>query len=375
MQGKGYNVNRLSTSISLAAAVGALAGPALAELRYTNDSGGDVLLYGQFNPAYLSFDDGEETTDEFVDSSHSVSRVGLWVTQPFDSNVFTFNFETNLGIRASDSVSQTYTPSFFDWQRTSIRKVDFALKTANAGKFYLGQGSMATDGVADGDFSEAGLAIYNSIGDTAGGFFFRGTDGVLSSVTVGDAYPNFDGGRRGRIRYDTPDFNGFYFSAAAGQEILSETNSDDYYDAALRYSNKFGTTKIQGAIGFSRRAQDNGDDIDQTMGSISFLLDSGLNFAFAAGSQQDGGSYGYGKLGYIANMFQIGRTLVAVDYYDGSDMTSDGSDSTSYSIGAVQEFAEYNVEAYFGYRIYELSEVTTEYQEASSIFFGARWSF
>lgn len=363
------------SNISVVAVLVAVAGaPALAEFKYDNSSGGSVRLYGQFDPAYLSFDDGVSTTSEIVDNTNSNSRVGLDLHQPFGANTFRFNFETALGLRASAGVSQTNTPSGLDWERTNIRKVDFSFETASYGTFSAGQGSMATDGAAESDFSGTTLVTYSSIPDTAESFQFRTSAGALSGITIGDNFSNFDGGRRGRVRYDSPTFSGFTVSAAWGTEILAENNDDDFMDIALRYAGEFGSIKLQSAVGFSRR-DSGGTDRDDTIGSISMLHASGFNATLALGDREGAGDYRYSKLGYIGNWLSVGSTALSVDYYDGSDTISSGSSSESVGIGVVQKIDSANLEVYLGYRTYELSESTQSYQDASSILFGTRLKF
>lgn len=364
----------LRTSIISAAVVGAAALPAQAELKYDNNSGGSVTIYGQFNPTFQSVDDGVTSTSNLVDNSHSNSRVGLWVRQPMGSGTFTFNFETALGLRASDSVTQTFTPKGVDWSRTNLRKIDFAYDTGTYGKFYLGQGSMATDGVADTDFSGTSLVLYNGIGDTAGSFTFRTSAGVLSTVSIGSVTSSFDGGRRGRVRYDSPNFSGFSVSVAAGEEVLASNSNDKFYDIALRYANDFGGGKVVGGFGFSRRDR-NGVDQDDTFGSFSVLLDSGFNVSMAAGSRESDQDYIYGKLGYKGDWFSFGQTALAVDIYEGANFSTSGSSTSVYGIGAVQKIDSLNMEAYLGLRSYEFSEVATSYQDVDSVLFGARWKF
>lgn len=351
--------------------------PALAELKYDNDSGGSVRLYGQFDPAYLSFDDGVTTTGKFVDNANSNSRVGLDLIQPYGASTFRFNFETALGLRQSSGMSQTHTPSVVNWQRTNIRKVDFSLKNDSYGTFYAGQGSMATDGVAENDMSGTTLATYSSIGDTAGSFEFRDANGNLSGVSISDVFSDLDGGRRGRIRYDTPTFGGgFTVALAYGEEVLASNNNDKYTDIALKYANTFGDYKVKGAVGFSRRDR-NGTNQDDTIGSVSVLHTSGVSFGLAAGSRKDGGDYAYGKVGYQGKWLSVGKTALSIDYFDGSDFNTGlatSSSSKSIGIGAVQTFDRIRGEAYLGYRTYELSDSTaTTYQDASSILFGIRW--
>ncbi|KAE9631600.1 porin [Parasedimentitalea maritima] len=363
---------RTSTLSAVVAGIAAL--PVQAEMKYDNNSGGFVSIYGQFNPAFQMVDDGVGSTSNLVDNSHSNTRVGIWVNQPLGSGTFTFNFETALGLRASDSVSQTFTPKGVDWSRTNLRKIDFAYDSGTYGKFYLGQGSMATDGIADTDYSGTSLVLYNGIGDTAGSFTFRSSAGAMSSVSISSVTSSFDGGRRGRVRYDSADFSGFSISLAAGEEILDSNSNDKFYDVALRYANEFSGGKFTGGFGFSRRDR-NGVDRDDTFGSFSVLLDSGFNVSMAVGSRDTGEDYVYGKLGYKGDWFAIGQTALGVDLYDGSNFNTSGSSTRVFGIGAVQNIDSVNMEAYLGLRSYEFSEVTTSYRDIESVLFGARWKF
>ncbi|MEP1929895.1 MAG: hypothetical protein ABJJ37_01285, partial [Roseibium sp.] len=261
-----------------------------------------------------------------------------------------------------------------NWQRTDIRKVDFSFKTANYGTFSAGQGNMATDGAAETDLSGTTLVNYSSVPDTAGSFEFRTSAGALSGITIGDNFSNFDGSRRGRVRYDSPTFSGFRVSAAWGKEILAENNDDEFMDVALRYANEFGKIKLAGAVGISRR-DSNGTDRDDTIGSISMLHDTGFNATLALGDREGAGDYRYGKVGYIGNWLSAGTTALSVDYYDGSDTISSGSSSESFGFGVVQRIDSVRLEVYLGYRTYELSETTQSYQDASSVLFGTRLKF
>jgi len=363
-------------NLSLVAIAASLAMPAAAdELKYENGSGGSVLLYGQLDPAYLSFDDGVSRTSEVVDNTNSNSRVGLWLRQSYGENEFTFNFETALGLRPSAGLSQNFTPKGVNWQRTSIRKVDFAYRTARYGTFSAGQGSMATDGVATVDLSGTTVATYASIPFTAGAFRFRTSAGVLSARTIGGAFGSFDGGRLGRVRYDSPGFNGFTVSASFGEQILAQNVDFETRDIALRYAGEFGDFRVKGAIGYAEIELAGGVEREDTIGSVSVLHSSGFNATLASGKRTSAGSYGYGKLGYQAQWFGVGKTALSVDYYRGSDRVSAGSTSTSYGFGAVQKFDKQRVEAYLGYRTYELSETAVSYRDASSVLFGARWKF
>ena len=368
-------IKSIPIRLSLVAFAVSLAMTAVAQMNFDNASGGSVLLYGQLNPAYLSFDDGVSSTSAIVDNSHSNSRVGIWVRQPFGENQFSFNFETALGLRPSARLSQNFTPKGINWQRTSIRKADFALKTPNYGTFSAGQGSMATDGVAEVDLSGTTLVTYVSVPDGPGAFRFRTTAGVLSARTIGGAFGDFDGGRRGRVRYDTPSFNGFTVSASYGNEILVSAANLNTRDIAIRYAGDTGEFQMKGALGYSRTKLGTGATFNDTIGSFSLLHASGFNATVAAGNRSTAGNYAYGKLGYQAQWFAFGKTALSVDYYRGSDRVSVGSKSAAIGFGAVQKFDNARVEAYLGYRTYDLSETAVAYLDASSVLFGARWKF
>jgi hypothetical protein len=357
---------------------GALAGiglPAHAEFKYENDTGFTASFYGQFNPAYVTVDDGVSSYEKLVDNAHSNSRVGVWLRQLYGANRFSFNFETGLGLRPSSLVTQGFAPKALNWQRANIRKADFSLETESFGTFFAGQGSMSHDGAAQVDFSGTTLVTYVSIGDTAGAYRFRTDAGTLSTSAITLAMPDFDGGRRGRVRYDTPEFGGLTVSVSWGKEILIKASDLESRSIAMRYAGEIGDLKLSSALAYAQIKPGNGPRRDDLVGSLSILHASGLNVSMASGSRKNSGSYGYVKLGYRAGWFSVGETALSVDYYRGRGISSSGSRSTSVGFGAVQSFDNADLDAYFGYQSYGLDEVTANYQDASSVIAGVRWKF
>jgi hypothetical protein len=356
----------------------AFAGPAMAEMSYDNNSGGSVLLYGQINPAIQSVNDGGQTETNLVDSAHSNTRVGVNVQQPFGDNNFAFKFETALGAPSSDAHSQSNQPSW-TWNRTKLRHIDLSL-AGRYGTFSAGQGNMATDGVAQSDLSGTTLTTYVALNDTAGGFKFRNSDGTLSDINISSLNSDFDGSRKGRVRYDSPNFNGFGVAVAYGREILSEApnaSKDDYYDIGVTYKRSYDSVQVAAAVGHSQRKRDAGSTDKNTLGSVALLFGSGFNLTAAAGSQSNGGNYAYGKVGYQANWFQSGSTSIAVDYYNGKDFNSGLTDDKfqSYGLGVVQRIERYNVDGYLGFRNYDAKATGESYQKINSYLLGARWRF
>ena len=375
------NEMKMKSKLSSVAAVlvATTAIPAAAEMKYENNSGGYVLLYGQFNPAIISVDDGQDTDTRLLDNDLSNSRVGLRLMQPFGQNEFTFRFESALGLPNSTEWSQLGT-NFSGWTREDIRFVDFGLK-GGWGKFSAGQGSMASDGASETDLSYVGTALYSFTNDENSGFFYRGTNGALSNITVGDSSSNFDGSRRGRVRYDTPDFSGFSASFAYGQNILSSSDDDDYYDMAVNYNNTFaGGVEFAASVAYAVRDFDNGSgNREDTIGSASVMLPSGFSFTAAAGTRdnvsgQSDPSFWYTKIAYESDWVSWGKTGVGIDYYDGSDFNTDGSSTESWGIAVVQRIDSINTDAYLKYRNHDFDDGTS-FDKNEAWVLGARWKF
>ena len=292
-----------------------------------------------------------------------------------NQNRLRFNFETGLGILNTSETNQIDNPDWIDWQKTDIRKLEGVFEGA-WGSIWLGQGSMASDGAAEVDNSGTSLAGYVNLADTAGSYLFRDGE-TLSGIDIGDAFKDFDGGRRFRLRYDTPDFAGFTVSAAYGEEVLDSENDNTYYDLAVRYGIANEVIEFDAALAYSWE-DDEDDTVEQLIASGSLThVPTGLNLTLAAGDRQDeGGGYGYIKIGWNGDLLRYGSTAFAVDYYDGSDFVTSGSESASWGAQAVQNFDDWGLEAYLGYRVYSYDDNSeADYQDVSAMLVGARWKF
>ena len=103
---------------------------------------------------------------------------------------------------------------------------------------------------------------------------------------------------------------------------------------------------------------------------------SGLNATVAAGKNINGDTqYVYAKAGILRDWFSVGSTAVSVEYYDGNDFGSVGSESTSYGLSAVQKIDQLSLEIYASYRTFELTDTTNTYQDLDAAIFGARFRF
>lgn len=332
--------------------------------------------YGQLHFGLQSFDDGQLRTTNFVDISNANSRIGFYVQPTESGDGLSFQFETGLGFRPSSSTSQIYAPEFSDWSRRELRQVQVIYK-GGIGTVRLGQGSMPLDGAAESDLGGTVVVAKSTIPEANGDYIFRTAGGALSGVTIGDTFDNFDGARRMRVRYDTPEFSGFSLAVAYGKEVLKSGDDKDYYDIALRYDQTFDSIKVTAALG-TAFARGTTNTVRTTVGSLSVLdTRNGLNGTIALGMNADtGDEYVYLKGGWNTNLLPYGDTKFVAEGFLGNDYLTAGSRSSMWGIGVIQNIDSAGLEAYLGYRAFTYEDSSpTEYQDSNAIQLGARWRF
>lgn len=336
-----------------------------------------IQVYGQINEGILVFDDGEESTNYgLVGNANSSNRLGITSNTDFDSgwNMFS-NIEFEYVPHRSSVLDQTdKNAADYGFDKTNFRKIEIALDHERYGKLWLGQGSMASDGSAEVDFSGTGVISYSAVSDIGGGLF-RLDDGTLSDISTNGAYNNYDGlSRKMRVRYDTPSFSGFTLKTSYGQDVLNDEDAS-LYDVAATYEGDYDTIKVGAAIAY---AHNDGNDADIVSGSVSGLhTPTGLSLTFAGASHDTDrdSTYGYAKLGLEREFFSVGSTAFAIDYYSGKDITIEGSDSSSYAFAMVQNVDNWNSQWYVGIRQYSYDDEDGEYEDGLSTMAGLRVRF
>ncbi len=213
--------------------------------------------------------------------------------------------------------------------------------------------------------------------DGFGSFFFRGGNGDLTNVTIGQVNNSFDGARRFRLRYDTPIINGVMLSTSYGRNILTSGDDTDYYDAAIRWSGDIGDFAVRSAIGYQWLDDPNGANTERLAGSATVLhTPTGLNFSVSAGKQIDGADYVWTRAGWRTDFSAIGTTSLSVDYYYGRDFLSEGARTENYGVYAVQSINSVSIDLYAGWRRFTYSDrLGGTYQDADGILIGARAFF
>ena len=133
------------------------------------------------------------------------------------------------------------------------------LKSDHLGKVGVGLQSSASDNAAILVDGSGSLVPANWVMFDYNGFLLRnkgsGTISALNWQTVGGfcyggggAGGDCFGAPRDSVRYDSPTFAGFSFSASWGE--------DDFWDVAARYSGEFNGFKLAAAVAYSQWSQD-----------------------------------------------------------------------------------------------------------------------
>ena len=333
-----------------------------------------INIYGQVNRAIMYVDDGENSDTYFVDNSHSSTRLGIKgsvaANDEFSAGL---KFETEYRSNASSVINHD-DESISDG-KFKERHMDIFLATKTYGKFSLGQGDSASNGSSEVDLSGTTLAGYSDISNMGGSFeFFVGS--TSSTTAIKDVTNNMDGlSRRDRVRYDSPSF--------AGLRVSGSVTEKSGQDISLRYSKKFGVLKVSAAAAYSDPGA-NDDSVDNTVnGSISALMDNGLNLTVAAGKQEldnpaagvEDPQYFYVKVGYQAKLFEVGSTSFSFDYANHEDV-KDGYEADIWGVQVVQALKAWGSEIYAGFRNNEIDDDTiTDFDDIKVVMSGVRVKF
>jgi hypothetical protein len=384
------------TITCLAASGAAAQGIPKIETEFAN--GGKLRFYGQINKGFLSYDDGQVSESyNFIDNNNSNTRAGLTYGVGIGDGwdyLGTLEIQyapvstTNQGLDRATGLPRNTPASAFEFTNANIRQIDNRFTNETYGVFYLGQGNMASNDTVKVDFSGTTVIAGVAVQDSAGGQLLRQEDGVLSSRNIGNAFNDYNGlGRRVRIRYDTPSFNGFVFRTSYGQNQLGTnplTQDDPLYDIALAYTGEAGDFRYGAQTSYSWNDIQSTDRTTTILnGSASILhTPTGLNLTIAGAGQDtevNTQSYYYVKGGWIGDLVAWGKTAVSIDYYDGTNVLAVGSTSRSTGLAVVQNVTAWNTELWATYRTYEVSNenglASSNYQDSNALFFGARFRF
>jgi len=351
----------------------------------------DVQLYGQINRALLYADDGNDSYLYHVDNDVSGTRFGMKAKAKASEGLTVgAKFEVEIQSNASNNVNQN-TPNE-GGANFKERHMDVYIDFATAGKISIGQGDTASNGTSEVDLSGTQVGgTYSAPEAVAGGMFFYDKDNdVLSAVKVKDVVSNLDGNsRKDRLRYDTPKLSGFGFSLGTFAEktqdpVTAVVKSKAAFDTALRYNAKFGDVTAVAAVAYSTYPSDHEKGKENLMNGSASLLFKGMSITLAGGNQsfdknitggKDSDSFFYGKLGYKATFWGMGKTALSIDYGAYNDLKAKDDEATTIGLALVQKLKAWSTELYASIRSYELKRPGSNFDNVRAFMIGTRIKF
>lgn len=269
----------------------------------------DAEISGHVNRAVMFADDGERNEVFFVDGEPSNTRfrfVGSEEILPGIEAGVKWEMEFVSQNSSGVSIGDRSAGGSFDLNE---RHQDIYFQGA-FGKFSVGQGDGAGNGLTEIDLSGTAIAGYSGAGDVGGSIQFA-DNGNPTGITIGDSYDQFDfESRYDRVRYDTPKLGPVVLSTSYGNK-----GENDVYEFTARASTDLpGIGKVAGGVGYSNEGTHGaGNDEEETIGgSVSFLHDLGFN-ATVMYSMREDDSFDASTI-YVKGGYKMGMHAVSVDY-------------------------------------------------------------
>ena len=250
-----------------------------------------LTVYGQVNEAILFWDDGDERNAYVVTNEQSRTRFGFRGDARI-SPEWSAGYLLEIGVRSANSanVNQFADDLVVANLALDLRHSAWYIDSNRLGRMWVGHTSMATDGITEINLSNAAVVASNDVNNWGGSMFLRLDNGKLlargtaAGTLTGLSWNNLwnasianvgDGERRNLVRYVSPTFTGFTFSASWGE--------DDFWDVALRYANEWNGVRVAAGIGYQDWTDGNARTIVPLVGATGTLVSVGT------GSQQDRG--------------------------------------------------------------------------------------
>ncbi len=358
-----------------------------------------LKISGFLNRAMGYYDNGRNSEWKHVDISEAPSRINVSAEASFNKDLKVGAvLEMAIKSNPSDEVDIGQIDNSASSVTFNKRKIEVFFNHVKYGMISLGHGETASNYVSGVDLTGTDMFSQGAdLASFAGGVrFIRGTIAQESLLPVPgrdqtdsrspdrdrqvvEVWTDIMGARRrDRVRYDTPTYYGFTFSAAHATRDLT--------DYALRYAGEWSKVKVAAAFGyahvpFSQYLSNTGTRTvrkgrNEYGGSVFFLLPIGISFGGSAAAKdykdpgRRKGTIWTGKVGYqhifIPNW---GNTCFAVTYGQGRALfdNTTAAQPSNYTASTFLEDNSEKVKVYGAYLVQNLDKI------ASEVFLGVQY--
>lgn len=369
-----------------AAALFAVSAPVVstqAEAGIANGNDNGVIISGALNRSMQYVDNGQSNGWSNTDGGTDNSRLRILVSgQLTESIKVGGTWEANLPrSNAQGSVTTTGTGqqgnvvAGSDNGTFGFRKTEIKFTHSTMGSFYIGQGSTSSDNKPSMD-----KTVNNNAGMSHGGgvAIYDKTANAQTATIGSKQFSSYFGGRKDRIRYDTPSIAGFKVSASLAD--------NDYYDTGLTYGSSFGDLKVGAAVQFQHLGG-TGTPAENYGGGIAVAHASGLSAGAHYGKESgsgpastsgeiNGSSWGV-EAGYTtAAISNLGASSINVVYTEADDTTAKDFEAESIQVHFRQKMPA-GVEAYAAYEVasFDDANAATSLDDIAVFLVGTKLSF
>ncbi len=352
---------------------------------HSRDEKVKLTIGGHVSVATAWADDGAKTGVYHVTNNNSTTRTHFIAEAPISDDL-TAKSIFEFGYRPNNSSDVSLRSGAAKKNNLDPRRAEFLLMSQKMGTLYMGKGPSATDDSSEQDLSGTYLATSSYLTDSSY-FVNKGeiTTDPKTSPRLIEVYDPFDGnGRKQRIRYDSPIFQGVQLRvghSASG----STTGNNSTHDAALFYGAKISGYTVRAAAAAVRN---DGGQYKQYNGSLSVLAPFGTNISFAGGTRdyrnRPGGSNAenyFVKLGQHVDMLDCGKTIFSVDYGQTRNLSTDADKKGTaklFGATALQKFDSAATEMFLTWRGHQFDvqkSSTKDYKDIHVVMLGARLKF
>jgi len=371
----------------------------VAELEATSARKGNrkvsLTIYGQISEQVTFWDDGGERNVYVNESDSPKNIIGFRGNAKINSDwTAGFRLEYEAKVANSGDLNQLasgdnggQTSSAQNTSSLSLRHAHWTLGSATYGTLSVGWQGVAAGGVASINLADPGGFADADSGGWSGSFLLRavgapaGNNG-LSARSWNTFDPRFGSGsngssltRRNSVKYSSPLFLGL--SKSSGFRVETSWGEDDYWDAALKYVEDFGTFRFAAGVAYTQLNDNDSSGCANpglatvtanscsiwTVGASLMHTPTGLYVSGAyaqltddqrrakylggnanqramanAGLVDNEESWWYVQAGWEAKLNSLGKTTFWGDYYSatvGSAVASQGNSITSVAAGDV----------------------------------------
>ena len=359
----------------IAVAAPVISSPAEAGLANGNDNG--VVISGALNRALMYADNGKANDWTNVDGGTDNSRLRILVSGKLTDTINVGGvWEANLPISSSQALTSNQGSDIGATTTTDaafgFRKTEVTFTHATMGKLSIGQSSTSSDNKPSLDGT-----TNNNAGITHGGgmMVFDKTANANTTVTAGGSFSSYFGGRRDRVRYDTPSIMGLKGSVSMGD--------DAFWDTGLTYGATYGDIQIAAAAQYASL----GTDTPANQYGVGLALKHSSGLSAGAHWGEEGGNsnaasavagHSWGvEAGYTTSaMSNLGATAFSVVYTAADATESDDFEAETVSFHVKQSMPA-GVEVYASYEnaSFEDNNAGTALEDLSVFLVGTKLSF